>query len=52
MKFIDEATILAEIDQLVGRWATERNADECFGDYVIRAGIVAEVVISIRDFHD
>ena len=49
---IDEATILTEIDQLVGRWATERNEGECFGDFVIRAGIVAEVIVSVRDFHD
>ncbi len=48
---IDEATILSEIDTLVGRWATERQADECFGDFVIRVGVVAEVIISARDFH-
>lgn len=49
---IDNNTILAEIDALVGRWATERELGECFGDFVIRAGIVAEVVVSVRDFHD
>lgn len=48
---IDEATILADIDTLVGRWATEREDNECFGDFVIRAGIVAEVIVSVRDFH-
>lgn len=48
---IDEATILSEIDSLVGRWATEKQENECFGDYVIRAGIVAEVVVSARDFY-
>ncbi|GLX83422.1 assimilatory sulfite reductase (NADPH) hemoprotein subunit [Thalassotalea eurytherma] len=48
---IDEATILSEIDTLVGRWATERQADECFGDFAIRVGVVAEVIISARDFH-
>ena len=48
---IDEATILSEIDSLVGRWATEKQANECFGDYVIRAGIVAEVIVSARDFY-
>ena len=49
---IDEATILAEIDGLVARWSTERNAGEGFGDFAIRAGIVAEVIVSVRDFHD
>lgn len=48
---IDEATILSEIDSLVGRWATEKQDNECFGDYVIRAGIVAEVIVSARDFY-
>ncbi|MDC0612358.1 assimilatory sulfite reductase (NADPH) hemoprotein subunit [Vibrio sp.] len=49
---ITEAQILEEIDQLVGRWASERNDSECFGDFVIRAGIIKEVVVSKRDFHD
>ncbi len=49
---ITEAQILDEIDQLVGRWASERNDSECFGDFVIRAGIIKEVVVSKRDFHD
>jgi sulfite reductase (NADPH) hemoprotein beta-component len=49
---IDEVTILTEIDGLVARWSTERNAGEGFGDFAIRAGIVAEVIVSVRDFHD
>lgn len=49
---ITEAEILGEIDQLVGRWATERQADEGFGDFTIRAGIVAPVIDSARDFYD
>jgi sulfite reductase (NADPH) hemoprotein beta-component len=48
---INETTILAEIDGLVGRWATERQEGEGFGDFTIRAGIVAEVIVSVRDFH-
>lgn len=44
--------ILQEIDALSARWATEREANEAFGDFVIRAGIVAEVKVSVRDFHD
>ena len=49
---LNEQNILEEIDSLSARWAAERNQDECFGDYVIRAGIVDEVKISVRDFHD
>lgn len=49
---VDEATILAEIDALSARWAAERNEGEAFGDFVIRAGIVDQVKISFRDFHD
>lgn len=39
---IDEAEILGELDPLFERFAAERNAGEPFGDYVIRAGIIAE----------
>ena len=49
---IDEQTILSEIDGLVAQWVDNRNDNEVFGDYVIRAGIVAEVKVSKRDFHD
>ncbi|MFT6928405.1 MAG: sulfite reductase (NADPH) hemoprotein beta-component [Psychromonas sp.] len=49
---IDEATIITILDELIGRWAVERQQDECFGDFSIRAGIVAEVIIASRDFHD
>jgi sulfite reductase (NADPH) hemoprotein beta-component len=49
---VDESAFLAEFDQLIGRWVAERNNNERFGDYVIRAGIVAEVIVSSRDFHD
>ncbi|EOD79160.1 Sulfite reductase [NADPH] hemoprotein beta-component [Grimontia indica] len=48
---ITDAQILEEIDVLVGRWATERNDGEGFGDFVIRAGIIAEVKVSKRDFY-
>ncbi len=49
---ITEAEILGEIDQLVGRWSREREAQEAFGDFVIRAGIVKPVIDSARDFYD
>ncbi|MFD2167540.1 assimilatory sulfite reductase (NADPH) hemoprotein subunit [Thalassotalea euphylliae] len=54
---VDEQSIIAELDTLIGRWVAERTVDaegnnEAFGDYVIRAGVVDEVIISVRDFHD
>ncbi|OLF58955.1 sulfite reductase subunit beta [Aeromonas veronii] len=48
---ITEPQILAELDGLIGRWAKDRNAGECFGDFVIRAGIIAPVIDSARDFY-
>ncbi|MFC1507762.1 assimilatory sulfite reductase (NADPH) hemoprotein subunit [Pseudomonadota bacterium] len=43
--------IMDEIDHLVGRWATEREDGEDFGDFTIRAGIIEPVLVSKRDFH-
>lgn len=48
---VAEAEILAQLDHLIGRWATERQAGEDFGDFVIRSGVVAEVKVSKTDFH-
>lgn len=48
---ITVAEILTEIDQLVSRWAKEREAQEGFGDFTIRAGIIAPVKVSKRDFY-
>lgn len=47
---INEEEILASIDELVGRWAKEREADEGFGDFTIRAGIIRPVLDPARDF--
>lgn len=54
---LNENEILTTIDELIARWVKDRQLDnsgntEAFGDFVIRAGIVKEVVISARDFHD
>lgn len=49
---VNESDILEHIDLLSARWAKERNDNEAFGDFVIRAGIVDQVKISVRDFHD
>ncbi|MDM5071747.1 MULTISPECIES: assimilatory sulfite reductase (NADPH) hemoprotein subunit [Aeromonas] len=48
---ITEPQILAELDTLIGRWARERDGHECFGDFVIRVGVVAPVIDSARDFY-
>lgn len=49
---LGEQDILTEIDELSARWSSERNKNEAFGDFTIRAGIVKEVIISVKDFHD
>ncbi|WP_333608382.1 assimilatory sulfite reductase (NADPH) hemoprotein subunit [Arsukibacterium sp.] len=48
---VGEAQILTELDKLIGLWASDRLSGECFGDFVIRANIVAEVKESKTDFH-
>ncbi|WP_019677241.1 assimilatory sulfite reductase (NADPH) hemoprotein subunit [Arsukibacterium perlucidum] len=48
---VGETQILSELDNLIGRWAVNRNSGECFGDFVIRTGVVAEVKVSKTDFH-
>ena len=47
---ITEAEILAILDGWIGAWAREREADEGFGDYAIRTGIVKPVLDAPRDF--
>lgn len=44
--------IMQEMDSLIGRWATERQAGEAFGDFVIRSQVVQPVIDSARDFYD
>ncbi len=48
---ITDKQILEELDSLIGLWTKERQENEVFGDFVIRKGIVPEVVVSKRDFH-
>ncbi|CAG21618.1 assimilatory sulfite reductase (NADPH) hemoprotein subunit [Photobacterium profundum] len=43
--------IMDEIDQLVGRWANEREDGEDFGDFTVRTGIIEPVLVSKRDFY-
>lgn len=49
---ISEQEIMGCLDQLIAQWAKERDSDEAFGDFVVRAGIVAPVVNSAEDFYD
>lgn len=48
---VAEAEILQALDDLIGRWVLERQSGECFGDFVVRVGVVAEVKVSKTDFH-
>ncbi len=47
---IGEAEILAELEQLLTRYAAEREPDERLGDFVVRARIVRKVAAG-REFH-
>lgn len=48
---ISSEQVLTHLDELIGLWVEKRNEQECFGDFVIREGIVKEVKVSKRDFH-
>ncbi|WP_226101893.1 assimilatory sulfite reductase (NADPH) hemoprotein subunit [Dickeya oryzae] len=49
---ITEKEIMTEIDQLVARWASERENGEGFGDFAIRVGIIKPVLDPAVDFYD
>lgn len=49
---ITEPEILASLDELIGRWAKEREAGEGFGDFTVRAGIIRPVLDPARDLWD
>ncbi|MEM6900274.1 MAG: assimilatory sulfite reductase (NADPH) hemoprotein subunit [Pseudomonadota bacterium] len=48
---VSPEVILGELDTLIEDWASDREQDEGFGDFVIRKGIVPEVKVSKTDFH-
>ena len=48
---VDGDAIVASLKPVFTAYATDRNRDESFGDFVIRAGIVARTVAGL-DFHD
>lgn len=45
---IDEAAILAELDQLLARYAAERRDDEYFGDFLVRSGVVVARALNLE----
>lgn len=49
---ITEDEILEILNVTIGKWATERQYEESYGDYVVRVGIVRAVVHSEKDFYD
>ncbi|WJG09926.1 assimilatory sulfite reductase (NADPH) hemoprotein subunit [Aliiglaciecola sp. LCG003] len=48
---ISEQEILDHLDQLIGRWSSEALDNESFGDFLIRAKVVAPVINSAKDFY-
>jgi sulfite reductase (NADPH) hemoprotein beta-component len=49
---ISEEEIMTILDDLISRWASERQPNEAFGDFVIRTKVVLPVVNSAKDFYD
>ncbi|TDF34469.1 assimilatory sulfite reductase (NADPH) hemoprotein subunit [Alteromonadaceae bacterium M269] len=49
---IGEEEIMSILDDLISRWASERQPNEAFGDFVIRSEIILPVVNSAEDFYD
>ncbi|WP_153915054.1 assimilatory sulfite reductase (NADPH) hemoprotein subunit [Shewanella sp. TC10] len=48
---IQEAEILAELDNLFGLYVQERDAGETFGNFTVRHGVVKAVNDAAKDFH-
>ena len=48
---ISSEEIITILDELIGRWSQERLEHECFGDFIIRSGVVAPVIDPPRDFY-
>lgn len=49
---ISEQEIMQILDELIGRWSEEGQSGEAFGDYLIRAEIIAPVINSAKDFYE
>lgn len=52
LKSLNEEQILKQLDQLFENFAASRQANERFGDFVIRKNIVTRVVNPVVDFHE
>lgn len=48
---ITDVEIMEILDDLIGQWSNNREANEAFGDFVVRTGIVAPVIDSAKDFY-
>ncbi|CAM3943158.1 MULTISPECIES: assimilatory sulfite reductase (NADPH) hemoprotein subunit [Shewanella] len=48
---IQEAEILAALDELFARYVKEREAGETFGNFTVRVGVVKAVIDAAKDFH-
>lgn len=49
---ITEPEILTILDELIGNWASLRQENEGFGDFVVRTGVIKPVVNAPVDFWD
>ncbi|EKT65535.1 assimilatory sulfite reductase (NADPH) hemoprotein subunit [Providencia burhodogranariea] len=49
---ISSAEILSILDTLIGHWAKDRQAQEGFGDYLIRTDVIKPVLNSAIDFYE
>ena len=49
---IGEQEIMSILDELIGKWSAEREGSEAFGDFLVRAKVVAPVLNSSKDFYD
>ncbi|WP_299491039.1 assimilatory sulfite reductase (NADPH) hemoprotein subunit [uncultured Shewanella sp.] len=48
---IQEVEIMAELDNLFGRYAAEKDAGETFGNFTVRVGVVKAVHDAAKEFH-
>jgi sulfite reductase (NADPH) hemoprotein beta-component len=46
-----DTEIMSILDELIGKWAKGRTANESFGDFVVRTKVVAPVINSAKDFY-
>jgi sulfite reductase (NADPH) hemoprotein beta-component len=51
-KNLNESQLLDTLDGLFRHYATNRLADERFGDFVIRSGLLKPVVNPAEDYHE